>query len=196
MQKLPAVLSIVLSLGVTLLVLCSSAQAGSLEKRAAQLFSGMQQSRAAAAALLADDLRWKNGPTGVASSKDALLDGLSAEWAVNLHRSVSDIVERGDVVTLTVTQTSDLHKALGLPADVARVSLRFRGSKVVFGQIEALGDPMITSARFAAFHEWLRQRHAEEANELLPAGQMPSSGELAKRVLARAGEWAGSTTAN
>lgn len=196
MQKLLTVLSIVLVVGTTLLLSCSSAQAGSLEKRAARLFADMQYSRAAVAALLADELRWKNVSTGVASGKDELLSGLSAEWAVNLRRSVSDIVEHGDVVTLTLTQSSDLHKALGLPADVARVSLRFRGGKVVFGQIEAIGDPLASNARFVAFHEWLHQRHAEEANELLPAGQLPSSGDLAKRVLARAGEWAGSTTAN
>lgn len=196
MQKTLTVLSIVLVVGITLLMSCAGAQAGSLEKRAAQLFAGMQQSRAATAVLLADDLRWQDSSANATSSKDELLRGLSAEWAVNLRRNVSDIVERGDVVTLTVTQTSDLHKALGLPADVARVSLRFRGSKVALGRIEAIGDPMIASARFAAFHEWLQQRHAEEAGELLPAGRMPSSGELAKRVLARAGEWAGSATAN
>ncbi len=196
MQKLPTLLSVVLAFGITLLISGLSAQAGSLEKRSAQLFHGMQQSRKAVAALLADDLSWKDLTTGVVSNKAELLDGLSAEGAVNLRRQISDVVERGDVVTLTITQTSDLHRALGLPADVARVSLRYRGGKVVFGQVEALGERLASSARFVAFQQWLQQRHAEEASELLPAGRMPPSGELAKRVLARAGEWAGSSAAN
>ncbi|MFN7964239.1 MAG: hypothetical protein U0V87_00925 [Acidobacteriota bacterium] len=196
MQKTPTLLSVVLAFGITLLISGLSAQAGSLEKRSAQLFHSMQQSRTAVAALLADDLSWKDLTAGVVSNKAELLEGLSAEWAVNLRRQISDVVERGDVVTLTITQTSDLHRALGLPADVERVSLRYRGGKVVFGQVEAIGERLASSARFVAFQQWLQQRHAEEARELLPAGRMPPSGELAKRVLVRAGEWAGSSAAN
>ena len=96
MQKTPTLLSVVLAFGITLLISGLSAQAGSLEKRSAQLFHSMQQSRTAVAALLADDLSWKDLTAGVVSNKAELLKGLSAEWAVNLRRQISDVVERGD----------------------------------------------------------------------------------------------------
>jgi hypothetical protein len=171
------------------------AQAGGLGNRALQLVHQLERDREGVARLLAEQFTLRSNLADGTRSKSAVLDELRLEWAVNLRREVIDLVEAADVVTVTLREHTDLHRALGHAGDRAVLSLRTAGGKFSSGLIEYQSDRLLSSERYGAFRRWLSDRHADEAARLPERSLRELDPQLAKQLVARAEEWSSDSAA-
>lgn len=180
---------------LTLLTVATTGWAASGEKLVKQWVAALNGDRVAVAAALSREFVWKEA-NGATFDKQQFLDRLSGSWGLDAQRSVEEIRDLGTVISFTLVETSALHRQLGHPGDRTRVTVRLHGAKFGTAQAEAVGEPLVASARFQEFSRWLTSRNGDEARRLLPAGALPADGDSARVLVKRANEFGGAASAD